>query len=359
MTGAMYAAVAGLRAHMNKLNVIANNVSNVNTYGYKSARATFSESLYTSLSSGSNGTSSTGGTNPSQIGYGCNIGTIDLDMSTKNYVPTSSSTDCMINGDGFFMVGDKDQTITDAASASKLSLTRVGNFKFDPSGYLVDGQGNVVYGFLSTASSDGGTEANYTSGNANQTAGISTQLTAIRLPMAAASGITDVEEGSAVYPYIKDGVTTDSATNVSADGSRIQLNSISIDKTGKITGVNKDTKETVVVGYIALASVDNPSGVTHINGPYYRALGGAGNIRVSSVGNAVAGYMNNASTGDVGDMISGSGETELIPNGLESSGTDLANEISEMITTQRGYQANTRIITVTDSMLEELVNMKR
>ena len=48
-----------------------------------------------------------------------------------------------------------------------------------------------------------------------------------------------------------------------------------------------------------------------------------------------------------------------MPNGLESSGTELATEISNMIMMQRGYQANTRIITVTDSMLEELVNLKR
>ena len=53
------------------------------------------------------------------------------------------------------------------------------------------------------------------------------------------------------------------------------------------------------------------------------------------------------------------GSTKFITGGLESSGTDLANEISNMITIQRGYQANTRIVTVTDSMLEELVNMKR
>ena len=57
--------------------------------------------------------------------------------------------------------------------------------------------------------------------------------------------------------------------------------------------------------------------------------------------------------------ISSSGSTKLVSNGLESSGTDLANEISNMIMIQRGYQANTRIVTVTDSMLEELVNMKR
>ncbi|MCI8395961.1 MAG: hypothetical protein HFE89_05190, partial [Acutalibacter sp.] len=52
-------------------------------------------------------------------------------------------------------------------------------------------------------------------------------------------------------------------------------------------------------------------------------------------------------------------DIELINSGLEASSTDVANEFTEMIKTQRGYQANTRIITVTDSMLEELVNMKR
>ena len=56
--------------------------------------------------------------------------------------------------------------------------------------------------------------------------------------------------------------------------------------------------------------------------------------------------------------ISG-GVGEIKNGGLEASSTDVATEFSEMITTQRGYQANTRIVTVTDSMLEELVNMKR
>ena len=83
MTGAMYAAVSGLKAHMNALNVIGNNISNVNTLAYKATRYTFNESLYTSSRSGSNGTDTVGGRNPAQIGYGCSIGTIDLDMSTK------------------------------------------------------------------------------------------------------------------------------------------------------------------------------------------------------------------------------------------------------------------------------------
>ena len=58
-------------------------------------------------------------------------------------------------------------------------------------------------------------------------------------------------------------------------------------------------------------------------------------------------------------VVESSGSTRIRNGGLESSGTDLADEISHMIVIQRGYQANTRIVTVTDSMLEELINMKR
>lgn len=364
MTGAMYAAVSGIRAHMNKLNVIGNNIANVNTAGYKAGRVTFTESLYTTMKGGSNGTDVLGGTNPAQIGYGSQIGTIDLDMSTKNYSPTGRGLDCMIDGDGFFMVGDKTGGIT-ADNVSSLDLTRVGNLDFKD-GYLVDGQGRVVYGFLSAAAADGSNKADYTNGD--QTAGISTELTPIRLPLAAGAPTdpTDpdaIKEGSAIYPTVVNGVTEDAATGINGEGKRIQLTSVSIDKTGKITGINKATEEPVVIGYVALASVDSPNGVTHTGGPYYKAMGGAGDVRVSTVGSAVKGYLNNQVAGGAGlsslDMIQGGGGTELISGGLESSGTDLAAEITEMITTQRGYQANTRIVTVTDSMLEELVNMKR
>ena len=62
---------------------------------------------------------------------------------------------------------------------------------------------------------------------------------------------------------------------------------------------------------------------------------------------------------DLFTIRSGGAKERILSGGLEMSKTDLAQEISNMITTQRGYQANTRIITVTDSMLEELVNMKR
>ena len=122
--------------------------------------------------------------------------------------------------------------------------------------------------------------------------------------------------------------------------------SVSIDEKSGALNVMTSTGELVTIGYLAIAKVTNPNGVTHVDGRYYQAQSGAGEVRVTSIQGAVEG-------------VESAGDTKLITGGLESSGTDLATEITNMITVQRGYQANTRIITVTDSMLEELVNMKR
>lgn len=395
MTGAMYAAVSGLKSHMNKLNVIGNNIANVNTYGYKTTRMTFKESMYTTVTAGSNGGETTGGVNPSQIGYGASVGTIDLNMATATYAPTGIDMDCMIDGEGFFMVGTKDIEIEDAIDISKLNLTRVGDFSVDAQGYICDGAGQVVYGFATVQNPTYDPERAIS--DTNSPTILSTELVPLRLPLSAAAPDPEEEdqtwqEGEAVYPVLAPmDEATGKRSNLAADSVEfsaepdeeggttsiiandedacIQLESISIGKDGKISGINKMTKDTVVVGYIAVASVDNPSGVTHLDGPYYSALEGAGSVRVAVLGGALEGrYLNNkglfAEDDDelnvvTADAILNGGTTELRSGGLEASSTDIANEFSEMITTQRGYQANTRIVTVTDSMLEELVNMKR
>lgn len=107
LTGAMSAGISGLKAHMDALNVVGNNVANVNTQGYKPGRVTFMESIYSTQSAGSAGTATVGGTNPRQTGYGVGIGTIDLDMSSQSLDSTGRGMDCAIQGDGFFLVGDK------------------------------------------------------------------------------------------------------------------------------------------------------------------------------------------------------------------------------------------------------------
>jgi len=404
----MYASVAGLKAHMQKLTVIGNNVANVNTQGYKKQRTVFRNSIYSMYSAGSNGTSSVGGKNPSQLGYGSKIGSIDLNMSSSSYNP-GNTTDCALVGDGFFLVGDKtvvNSTAPEdyyndfsAENLKSLNLTRVGDFHFGPDNYLVDGQGNVVYGFMATSEKDELTGQQI----------ISDQLVPIRLPRwdvddnhtikyartdvaverNANGDIVDFEvdaQAAAGQRRVAHQLVDDMpAFNAGEDEENIpeeyefaELDSISIDaKTGCISGISTADEKPVVIGYLAIGKVTNPNGVTHIGDSYYRCGDGAGELSITMLGGVQK---------DIGiDHVNGSmlpteypdgveregdpsywpgtdilsGDTEMMVGFLEAPNVDLAEEITELITTQRGYQANTRIITVTDSMLEELVNMKR
>lgn len=398
MTGAMYAAIAGLKTHMSKLNVVGNNIANVNTNGYKSQRTVFRDALYTMYSGGSDGTTTTGSKNPSQIGYGSQVSSIDLNMTTGNYSP-GNTMDCMLYGDGFFLVGNKTTaatiTGTNPDSFKALKLTRVGDFRFGADGYLVDGKGNPVYGFMNTGVDKDGNPK------------VSDQLVAIRLPKTEmayfkkADGTEDTaanaldqdgklkpEYRSATvirYPVAEDTKNNNTAialkdavakkandTDPDVELPFASLDSISIDtKSGRISGTVKDTDTVITIGYLAVGNPANPDGVTHEGESYYSCSDGAGDMKITMLGGVAADLgithvngsldkANNANfTPNAKAAIGSAGSTTLYTGGLEGSNVDLATEISEMITTQRGYQANTRIITVTDSMLEELVNMKR
>lgn len=356
LTGAMSAGISGLKAHMEALNVVGNNVANVNTYGYKAGRVTFRESIYSTQSAGSAGTATVGGTNPRQTGYGTSVGTIDLDMTSQSLESTGFPLDAAIQGDGFFLVGPKTLDFENADDLKSLSLSRVGDFKFDADGYLVDGGGNVVYGFLTVSATAG--QAGTTAADAP-----STVLAPIRLPLAAVDGNNlGLDVGATVYPAR--GAAGDIANGAidAADAvDTINYHSLQIDENGRITCVNADTEKPVVVGYIALGTVENPNGLTHSEGPYYTAGDAAGDLSISAPNSAVTGYLNNqtADAAPAGTQLLGGSQTSLMTGFLEQSGTDLAQEFANMIVYQRGYQANTRIVTVTDSMLEELVNMKR
>ena len=360
LTAAMGSGIAGLRAFMDALNVVGNNVANVNTYGYKAGRVTFKESIYSTQSAGSASTDVTGGTNPNQIGYGSSVGTIDLDMSTQALESTGMATDVAIQGDGFFLLGPK-FPIVKADSLNSLMFSRVGNFKIDDDGYLTDGAGNIVYGFVPVAATDD-TGANM-SGNAGMypSEKPSTQLVPIRLPLASDGTQAGQygEEGKAVYP----GMDTGTGENIPIDGIAgisnkcIKYENLQIDSSGKVTCTNSMTHDIVTVGYIALGSVTNPAGLTHTDGPYYQATDSAGDISISTPKSSVTGQMNNG-VGNAPSLLASSG-TSVMSGFLEQSGTDLATEFANMIIYQRGYQANTRIVTVTDTMLEELINMKR
>ena len=141
---------------MQNLNVIGHNIANVNTETYKSQRAIFETSIYSTTSGGSDGTAVVGGRNPSQIGYGSNLASVDIDMSTGTFKVTGTPTDCMLDGDGFFLLGDKEIAnnftgeATDADLLTSLTLTRLGDISFKSDGYLANRKGDVVYGFMCT-----------------------------------------------------------------------------------------------------------------------------------------------------------------------------------------------------------------
>lgn len=370
LAGSMSAGISAMKAHMDALTVVGNNVANVNTYGYKPGRVTFKESIYSTQAAGSDGTETLGGTNPRQTGYGCSVGTIDLDMSTVNMESTGNARDAGIQGDGFFILGDKNGV--GLGPYNSLMLSKVGDFRVDPNGYITDGYGNIVYGFATcnaTLDADGKPQLD-ADGNVVKDAtygpngdAISTQLVPLRLPLAAIADddTTGIKVGDAIFPAaVANGENT---YGDFAGTEPISYNSLSIGADGKITCNNDKTGDPVVVGYIALATVTNPSGLTHTEGPYYKAVEGSGDMSIFAPNGSLGGqYLNNVPAGDAAatvDNLLGAGGPALLPGFLEASGTDLATEFSNMIIYQRGYQANTRIVTVTDTMLEELVNMKR
>lgn len=137
MNRAMFSGVAGLKTHQTKMDVIGNNIANVNTYGYKSQRAVFSDIYYQTLRGASAGTSSRGGQNPSMIGYGSSLSGVQTQMSQSSSQNTGFGLDVSIAGEGYLQVMDGDGNIY---------YTRAGMLDYDSQGYLVDINGNFVLG---------------------------------------------------------------------------------------------------------------------------------------------------------------------------------------------------------------------
>lgn len=372
MTGAMYAAIAGLKAHMQKLNVIGNNTANVNTYGYKSASTGFEESLYTSLKESSAGGNQYGGTNAAQIGYGASVATIQLNMTTGQYAATGINSDIYLSGSGFLMVGDKALNSDGYKSSPEdLLYTRYGRLSIDQDGYLVDYNGRCVYGFLPEGDATG-TILTEEDENGMTNYFWDTCLRPIRLPMANLQSTDDgIVEGSAYYPESYGGPPDYDDMDLDEDqvevATRIKAESvnISVNSSGIVSATNLSTGKSEIVGIIAIAMPANQNGLTKLDGPYYQAIegGNAGEIAVGTCNQTVSGYLNNVDEADGAELgaiaIVGTGSTQIISSGLELSNTDIATEFADLITTERGFQANTKIITVTDEMLSDLVSMKR
>ena len=152
MVRSLYSAVAGLTVHQTRMDVIGNNIANVNTYGFKASRTSFSDIYYQSKKASTGGTAVFAGNNEAAVGYGVEISSIDKDMSASSFQTTNRVLDVAISGDGMFMVG----TLDDNKKIDSVNYTRYGNFGVDSDGNLVNTLNQFVLGTKNTSTKDGG-----------------------------------------------------------------------------------------------------------------------------------------------------------------------------------------------------------
>ncbi|MGI6065996.1 MAG: flagellar basal-body rod protein FlgF [Bacillota bacterium] len=264
MLRSLYAGVTGMKNHQTKLDVIANNISNVNTAGFKASTVTFQDLMSQTIRNAVEADSDKGGVNPAQVGTGSTIGSIETSFVQGPLQYTGRALDLAIQGNGFFVVEDNE---------GKRYFTREGSFRFDSEGYLVNTNGFRVLG---------------------------TNEKQVRITEA--------------------------------------INTVSVDKFGVLTAIDNqgDVIDQVELG---IAFVTNPESLLKEGSNLYSVSTATGDGTIDQAGQ------------------DGRGTVEAF--NLEMSNVDLSNEFANLITTQRGYQANARVITVSDQILEELVNLKR
>ncbi len=301
MMRSLYSAISGLKNHQVKMDVIGNNIANVNTTGFKRSRVSFGTMLSQTLKGASTPDTNTparfGGTNAMQVGLGVMLGSIDQVMTQGSAQSTGKDTDLMLSGPGFFVMKNAGNTV----------YTRAGGFGFDSSGNMVDpATGALVQGHMYTSDTD-------TTG----------------WPVTDLTTLGNIHFKLGDYPF---GASSGTET----------LTSYSIDQNGVITGVYTDStgvSNTHKIAQIAIASFPNDVGLQNVGNNFYQTTNNSGGATVNAAG------------------LGGRGS--LVPGAVEMSNVDLSQEFTDMIVTQRGFQANSRVITVSDTLLQELIDLKR
>ncbi|WP_144509251.1 flagellar hook-basal body complex protein [Bacillus sp. FJAT-22090] len=326
MIRSMYSGISGLKNFQTKLDVIGNNIANVNTYGFKKGRTIFKDLISQTTSGASAATGTRGGVNAKQVGLGSQLAAIDTIHSGGSMQSTGNTLDLAISGDGFFIVADG--VGVDNAGAGQFTnplYTRAGNFYMDNNGYLVNSDGKYVVGVAATwngVSDDVGTEYP----NASDVTADTT-----------VTGNLDTDNTG----FTPDGKPVTSTTGtIEYTPIRIPTNaqSMSVGQDGTVSFV--DSEGTLKwAGQLVLSKFPNPGGLAKAGSNYFQQTANSGSP-----------FNQTATNEGMGSVNSGF---------LEMSNVDLSEEFTDMIVAQRGFQANTRIITTSDQILEELVNLKR
>jgi flagellar hook protein FlgE len=283
MIRSLTSAVSGLQQFQEAIDVIGNNIANVGTIAFKTARTDLADSFSQTLVN-----STLSGQSAQQVGLGVVTAGIYNQYTQGAINRTGVDTDLAISGDGFFVVRD--------AVNGNVYVTRAGDFRLDSDGYLITPSGLRVQGYNDLALSTNG----------------DIQINATQRPATADPNATMV--------------------------------SFSIDPQGKISVRLSDGSE-YVRGQILMQNFTNLQGLVKEGNNLYSGIASAGPLGGATSPQAAA-----AGTNGMGAIQSGA---------LELSNVDLSNEFSQLIQTERAFQANARIMTTTDEMLQELVNIKR
>ncbi|BCW65843.1 flagellar hook protein FlgE [Arthrobacter sp. NicSoilB4] len=392
MLRSLYSGIFGLRAHQTMLDVTGNNIANVNTAGFKASSTQFQDTLSQMTQGASAPQGETGGSNPAQIGLGVRVAGVSTNFAQGSSQSTGRATDMMISGDGFFVTSKGGQQL----------FTRAGAFSPDAAGQLVSPDGGILQGWsavngvlntggpvsgitlnannlvpakaTNSVTVDGNLPSDGTVGaplervvkvydgagavrdltltftrtgndwtvTGNDGSGATTttltqdasgNLTPANATLAVGGGITVNLGGISAFA----GMTSlaVSGQNGSAAG---KLESYTIGNDGSVIGsFSNGVKQ--VLAKIALANFTNPSGLEKAGGSSYVATANSGGVQLGGAGDA-----------GIGSLAAGS---------LEMSNVDLSQEFTNLIVAQRGFQANARIITTSDEVLQELGNLKR
>lgn len=134
----LFSGVSGLKTHQTRMDVIGNNISNINTIGFKSSRATFADLISQTTSGASSPGANTGGVNPKQIGLGAQVSSVDMIFTDGSPQATGKNTDVTLEGNGLFVL----------KSGNDYYYSRDGAFEFDTNGnYVLPGSGLYVQGW--------------------------------------------------------------------------------------------------------------------------------------------------------------------------------------------------------------------
>jgi flagellar hook protein FlgE len=311
MLRSLYSGVSGLKSQQTKMDIVGNNIANSTTIGFKSGRVLFNDLFSQTVANAQGPSDSLGGVNPKQVGLGVKVGAIDTIMTNGSLQSTGRSLDFAIEGEGFFTVS------SDSAATSK-NYTRDGAFYTDYDGNLVNSSGYYVLGYPVNPPIDGVTPATPES------------------PIDAPAGTDPVADLALMETLqIPDTLLVDDG----AGGSiTVELDSYSIDGTGLIQGVYSDGY-IYTLGQIGVCSFNNPDALEKVGSNLF--------VESNNSGSPEPGVANDTGYGAIRQSV------------LEMSNVDLANEFTEMIITSRAYAANSRTITTSDELLQELVNLKR